>query len=304
MTASGAVVLGGHGFIGRHVCAALRRAGWSPVALGSAETAAGRSLDILLAAHAPAVVVNAAGAVWTRDPGELHAANVVLTERVVAEVAAARPRPRLIHLGSSLEYAPTRVGVPCREDSPTGPATRYGHTKLQATTRVLDAVAAGSLDAVVLRLFNAFGPGAHPASLLGRLAGRLRVAAATRAPVTVPLPRPVAYRDFVDVRDVADAVVAVAPHGPGTGVEGALFNVGSGTALATDDLVRGLVRASGVPAVLVDEPDGPSVRPGGPPWQCADIARARRLGWRPRRAPERTLRDLWTRASHPMNDAP
>ncbi|MGK4906474.1 NAD-dependent epimerase/dehydratase family protein [Streptomyces albus] len=289
-----AVIVGARGFLGSHVCDAFVRACWQVTAPD--RTACDVGLGDLLARVRPAVVVNAAGAVWTANENLLRTANVELPRRLVAAVAALPGPPRLLHLGSSLEYAPTRPGTSCHETSPVGPTSAYGRSKLDGTRTVLEAAAQGRLDGVILRVFNAVGPGVHPVSLLGRIAARLRQARDTgRTPVAIPLPAPVHHRDFVDVRDVADAVVAAA----GARLNGAtLLNIGRGQALGTDQVVRAFSAASGVPATFITPAEAPSGANGfkaaGPSWQQAATSRARSLlDWRPTRPLDRTFRDTW-----------
>src|SRR2546421_302193 len=82
------------------------------------------------------------------------------------------------------------------EDAATHPTTAYGATKLEATHHLLAARARG-LDVVVLRVFNAVGPGAPPTTLPGRLASEMhRSHHIQLGPLS-------GWRDFVDARDVA-----------------------------------------------------------------------------------------------------
>ena len=98
-----------------------------------------------------------------------------------------------------------------------------------------------------------------------------------------------AIRDFVDVRDVADAIVSavVAP------VTGEVINIGSGAATTARRLVQMLIDMSGVPADLREEgEEGPS--PQQTEWQQVDITHAAKLlDWAPWRPVESSLRALW-----------
>ena len=213
------VVVGASGFLGRHVrqraCAAgldVVTAGRSPlpdssahclIDLGAQDPA---RLAGTLSTLAPDVVVNCAGA--TAGPPEaLAAVNVTGTYDLVRAMLMAGRPARLVHLGSAAEYGPGEPGTAVAESAPPRPASTYGATKL-AGTRLVELGRAAGLDAVVLRVFNPVGPGAPDGILPGRLVSEFRRALADGSEVQLgPLD---AVRDFVDARDVADAVIAAA----------------------------------------------------------------------------------------------
>ncbi|MBK0868993.1 NAD(P)-dependent oxidoreductase [Saccharopolyspora sp. HNM0986] len=304
-----AVVVGGSGFIGRHICQALRGSGWNVVVGGrrggsvrGCRTFAVRpgpsrtdELAELVTRSGASVVVNSAGAVWDPTRAAFDDSNVRCAEDLALAVARVQPRPWLVHLGSSFEYAPVPRGTALDEHAPTGPCTDYGKSKLAGTDRVLTLAREHNLPAVVLRVFNAIGPDVPPRSLLGRVVSTLRQAQEANQRAEVSLPTRIQWRDWVDVRDVADAVARAA--GDPFEREPEVVNIGGGVATDTGTLVRELVQISGVAANL----RSPGVvDPGvddGLDWQCADIAHAhRRWGWRPARSLHRTLHDLWDTA--------
>jgi nucleoside-diphosphate-sugar epimerase len=87
-----------------------------------------------------------------------------------------------------------------------------------------------------------------------------------------------AYRDFVDVRDVASAVVAAVFAGPPREV---VCNVGSGVAVPTRALIQLLTEAAGFTGEVQEE-DPPSTKSPGVDWIAADLSRTTEvLGWRP-----------------------
>ncbi|OIJ90057.1 NarL family transcriptional regulator [Streptomyces sp. MUSC 14] len=288
------LVLGGTGYLGRHVAARL---GTLP---GARLLAVGRSRDAdygidlaadpperlakTLAAAAPDAVVNCAGATGG-DPVTLAEANARGPAALCAALREAAPTARLVHLGSAAEYGPGTMGTPVTESAPACPVTPYGATKLAGTV----AVTTSALDAVVLRVGNPVGPGAPVASLPGRTVSLLR--SAGRSPEAVlRLGDLSAHRDFVDVRDVARAVaLAVTTPGPLP----PLLNVGGGSALPVRELVIGLIERSVFQGKL-DEGVNGSARSAPVSWQCSDIGAAERaLGWRPLHGLTDALDALW-----------
>jgi len=292
------LVIGSSSFLGGH----LRRAA---CAAGHTVLTAGRSgdwtvrLDLavdsadrvgaMLAAVAPDTVVNCAGAI-SGSADVLAAANItavhtLVTALLVTEWPGGAP-PRIVHIGSAAEYGGGDAHVPVTEDAPVRPDSPYGVTKLGGTRLVQLARTAG-LDAVALRVFNVIGAGSPQATLAGGAVAQLRQ---LRDGGTLKLGPLGAVRDFVDARDVADAVLTAAtgpalPHG--------LVNIGSGVASPARALVRQLLATAGLDVTVQEDAAG-SARSGWLDWQRADISRAAAdLGWRPRRELAESVRDLW-----------
>ncbi|MEU8828730.1 NAD(P)-dependent oxidoreductase [Streptomyces sp. NPDC048636] len=294
-----AVVVGGTGFIGRHICRALARQEYDVLAMARkpAEAIPGVGFLALDAVAAPVgdiaaavgpadLVVNAAGDSWEGDEERMTASHIPLVDQLVSAVATLPRRPRLLHLGSVHEYGPVPDGTAVGENHPTAPETPYARTKLVGSRIVLGAADAGRIDGCVLRVTNVCGPGTPYGSFLGRLAARLRETdEATPLTLTLVDDR----RDFIDVRDVADAVVRAA----GAPVGGQVINIGQGTATGMRELAGLLISASRVPPHLVREEDAPVHSKGGR-WTQADIRLARTLlGWSPKVPLKESLYDLW-----------
>jgi nucleoside-diphosphate-sugar epimerase len=296
------LVIGATGFLGTHVRQRAAAAGLdvvtasrsAPVALTSMRldlaTDGVPRIAALLAEIKPDVVVNCAGAI-SGPPEALAEANITGPAALVQAMLVAGSPARLIHLGSAAEYGRGEPGVPVDERSATRPVALYGVTKL-AGTRVVEVGQAAGLNAVILRVFNPVGPGAPASSLPGRLAALVSQALASGAPVRVgPLD---AVRDFVDARDVADAVLAAAtaltlPH--------PVVNVGSGHGVSARALVDELLSIAGCAGEVHEDTPG-STRSAEVPWQEADVTQARQdLSWLPRRTLTTSLTDLWEATS-------
>lgn len=243
------LVVGGRGFIGRRVLDALRS---GDPAVGTTrryvdglqhvEAADPDDLHHALDTLQPDVVINAAG-LLTGTAQELQAANVLLVERLLAEVAARDLR--FVHIGSAAE-----LGDPGRSDrvdelAPCNPVNDYGRSKLQGTELVL-AAARDGVHATVARVFNTVGPSQHPAQPVGDVVRRIRDLPATGGTITVGNAEVV--RDFVDVTFVASAVAALAHLAESH----PLVNVCSGVGHSVRELVEALLATHDVRADIID----------------------------------------------------
>ncbi|MEV0242700.1 NAD(P)-dependent oxidoreductase [Streptomyces sp. NPDC050674] len=304
-------VLGGTGWVGRHVCTALAARGDDvlvvarrpaphirPYAFASLDLGhAGRErIAGLLATHRIDTVVNATDALnatdgWARPDEDLDAVNVAAVHRLLAALGDLPWRTRVVHIGTLHEYGDVPPGTLIDEKVTPRPGSAYARTKLAGSQAVLGAVRAGAADGLVLRAANVCGPHPSPASFPGKLVTMLRRALADQEPMTVVLTG--ARRDFVDVRDLADAVVR-AVHSPATGHA---LNIGSGHAVDMRTLVRLFVTAAGHSTDLIEERTRDVAGLGGA-WTRADIRLAGRLlGWSPRIGLAESLGAMWTAAT-------
>jgi nucleoside-diphosphate-sugar epimerase len=186
----------------------------------------------------------------------------------VAEAAAEVGVRRFVHLGSFLVYR--RAERALVESDPIEPGTFRGVAKAAAALWLQQFARETHFPAVELRIFSVYGPG-EPRT---RFIPTLLDAALTSK--TLPLrcgPR----HDFVFVDDVVEAclLAASADVSPGD-----VFNVGSGSLHANEEVVDVARRATGR-AIHVDEGAYPPSPADATHWQ-ADIRAAReRLGWAP-----------------------
>ena len=293
------LLLGASGFLGTHVVRAAellpevdliqhRRRGEVGTAVELDLAAAGSDqLRRLLERVQPDVVVNAVGATGS-DPEMLAALNVGVVELLLEALPGTLPGARLVTFGSAAEYGPTPAGEPIDEMRPARPESAYGRTKLAGTRLVVEARGDGRVDGVVLRVFNPLGAGMPASTLAGSAVRQLRSAMATSG-AAIRLGPLGDYRDFVDARDVADAVLAVAQTGH---LDDPILNVGSGVAVRSRDLVEQLADLAGFRGEVLEEEPIPE-RSGAVHWQQAATDRLRRIGWEPRRTLRDSLMRLW-----------
>jgi nucleoside-diphosphate-sugar epimerase len=300
LTAEQVLLLGASGFIGRHVAAALAASGFgvvsvarrSPPGPSSAGWLVGDLTDAAFVRHAldashPSVIVNCAGASSGSDD-VLWRANVLPVWHLRDELRG-EDAVRVVHLGSAVEYGPVTPGAPISESHPARPLGGYGRAKLEATTAVL--AMAGPGQGVVLRLFNVLGAGLSAESVIGAAAAAIREAQSAQAD-EIQLGALDAFRDFVHVADVADAVVAAVGLAEAADP---VVNIGSGQATLVREAVRRLAGIAGFAGRVAESQALGSRRSEAIPWLQADISRAvSMLGWRPTRTLDQALRDAWS----------
>jgi GDP-4-dehydro-6-deoxy-D-mannose reductase len=202
--------------------------------------------------------------------------------RRVLQLAASLPsRPRVLVVSSSHVYGPVTAEAPrVSEEASLVPRRAYGRTKLAAEVEARQAVAQGSVDAVILRAFQHTGPGQSPRMMLPEWVRQ--IASGGDEPIRVQTLD--AWIDLTDVRDVVRAYRLLALHGR----RGEVYNVGSGTARRSGDILDLLqhVAASQRPVV--------ELCPGFKQDPIADITRLTKLtGWQPRITLEQTIRDTY-----------
>lgn len=291
------MVFGASGFLGSKVCELLERRGVDhrPLTRSTGDpklridlaTDHHHALDTLIGVYEPTVVINAAGATHG-DAIALAQGNVIAVEALLSSLRFNGSNARLVHIGSAAEYGGAPHGTNQDETAELRPGAAYGYTKLAGSELVLRARRHGA-DAVVLRSFNISGPGSPASTLLGRVVRQLGTTDRLQVGSLE------AWRDYVDVRDVAAAVVAASTADAGLPP---VLNVGSGKAFLARDVVHRLVALSGTGAEVV-EGTVHAGHAGSPadsvPWQQADTALiAKHLGWSATIGLDQSLADTWT----------
>jgi GDP-4-dehydro-6-deoxy-D-mannose reductase len=220
--------------------------------------------------------------VATADPLPTINVNVIGTA-AVAEAAAATGTALVAVSSADVYGIPERA--PTAEDVRLHPTNVYAATKVAAES-VLRAMA-GRARVTVIRPCNQVGPRQHPLLAASEFAKRIAEAEAGIADPVIHHGQLDPEREFVDVRDMAAAYEAAATIGD----DGhAVYNVGSGRAVAVGELLRIL---TGLARVRIrTELDPERVRPGVPAVLVLDSSRFRaRTGWSPAIPLERSLSD-------------
>lgn len=202
----------------------------------------------------------------------------------------AEQKPRVLLIGSGEEYGhlPKGVSLVSEETLPT-PGNPYAVSKLaQNHFGTLYARAYG-LPVVMVRAFNHIGVGQSSqfvASDFCRQAAE--IALGLREPV-MRTGNLAAKRDFTDVRDVVRAYTMLAVQGRA----GQTYNVGSGKAIAIEELLYTIINISNTNITV--ETDPAKLRPVDIPEITADITKLRQdTDWQAEIPLRQTLQEMFT----------
>jgi UDP-glucose 4-epimerase len=208
-----------------------------------------------------------------QDPLTSNAVNVDGTLNVL--LAARDEGVRRVVFSSSSSVYGTRRELPVAESQAPDPLSPYGVAKLAAErycvsfSRVYE-----SLESVVVRYFNVFGPRQSPLSQYAAVIPLFITAIAAGAPVVIDGDGEQS-RDFTYVSNVVDGTMlaAAAP-----GVSGQIFNVAASAPASVNHVAETIGRIIGQPVAKQFAPP----RAGDIRDSWADIGRAREsLGWDP-----------------------
>lgn len=243
------VVTGAAGFIGRHLTQLLASEGRASDVVAVSLNGP-RDVDLrdrgaaaaLVRETKPAVIFHLAGLIYSSDLAELYASNVGATEHLLEAVMAHAPECRVVVPGSAAEYGRVDAAhLPIGEDKLPAPLSSYGLSKVWQTFATGYFAARGA-HAVVARIFNLLGPSAPATLSIGAFAQQIRsIAAGGKEPklfVGDLTPR----RDFVDVRDACEGLMALAARPDLRGI----YNVCSGSSLPVSGILEMLIAESGL----------------------------------------------------------
>ena len=292
-----ALVTGADGFVGSHLCQALLAQGYDVVALQCDVRDMAAVREEVLDAQPDCVFHLAAQAFVPQanaDPDETYVVNVRGTATVLSALRALRSSgktARLLYVSSADVYgAQPPQAYPLRETTLPAPANPYAASKLAAEALVLGEVRAFGTDAVITRAFNHIGPGQSEKFAVASFAKQLADIAAGAEPVMY-VGNLQAKRDFLDVRDVVQAYVALAQRG----TSGEIYNVCSETAVSMREILGDLVRIAHVPVEIREDPK--RMRPSDVPLMYGSNEKLRAAtGWKPQIPLRRSLQDVYADA--------
>jgi GDP-4-dehydro-6-deoxy-D-mannose reductase len=228
------------------------------------------------------------------SPQATYEANVAGTAnvaRAIREYAQSERMPRLVFTSSAEVYGKQpETAFPLKEATALAPANPYAASKAAGEMLLLGEAASFGLDVVIARAFNHIGPGQSDRFVVTNFAKQLATIAHGGDPVLY-VGNLEAKRDFLDVRDVVLAYIALAANG----LASEIYNVCSGCAYPIRDALRELIIAAHVPVEVRE--DRSRMRPSDTPLFVGDNRKLRAAtGWEPQIPFRTSIREIYEAA--------
>ncbi len=298
------LITGGAGFIGTHLANALHRQGHYVRVLDDMRSGDASRLDpdifvkrgdvrdvptlwtvlqdVEVVYHLAALVSVPASVLYPRDYNDVNVGGTVALLEACRDVGHVK---RVILASSATVYG-DQEHQPVHEELRPRPAVPYAVSKLAAEHYLFTLGRLVGFQAVALRIFNAYGPGAPlPPSHAPIIPYAMRQISQKGS--VIVFGDGTQTRDFVYIDDVVEALVAAATAPQ---VDGQVINVGSGQETSVNDLVATIGRVvEQRPRILYNREASPGI-----PRLVADLERAHAiLGYRPRVSLEAGLRRFY-----------
>ena len=198
---------------------------------------------------------------------------------------------RLIHTSTSEVYGTARR-VPIDEGHPLQGQSPYSASKIGADKLAESFFCSYDLPVVTVRPFNTFGPRQTGRAVIPTIISQALGAC------TVHLGNLSTKRDFTYVADTVQGFLCAAEA---PGVEGQVFNLGTGQEIAIGEIAQKIIRMVDQPVKIVVDPERLRPEPSEVMRLLSDNSLAReRLGWQPQVSLDQGLEQTiaWIRA-HP-----
>lgn len=223
-----------------------------------------------------------------RKPEECFLNNTGIFLNLVEALRLLGLKSRLLSVGSSEEYGPYPTEkMPLREEYELHPGNPYAVARVaQEQLSRLYAQNYG-LDIVMTRSFNHIGPGQRDTFVVPSFVRQLVELSRKSGDKVLHTGNVEVIRDFLDVRDVADAYCRLLE----TGKSGEVYNVCSGIGTRLHSVIDKIADLLRIEVEILVDPA--RLRPSDNPVMIGDNARLRAAtGWEPRHTLEATLNEM------------
>jgi GDP-4-dehydro-6-deoxy-D-mannose reductase len=221
-------------------------------------------------------------------PAETFAINAIGEINLFESILALNQKPKIQIAGSSEEYGQVFSNeIPMKETNPLRPLSPYAVSKIAQDMLAFQYQKSYGVRAVRTRGFNHTGPRRGDVFVTSSFARQIAEIEKKKRPPVIHVGNLEAKRDFTDVRDMVRAYWLSLEKG----VEGEVYNIGSGQAYSMQevlDLLMSLSRSK-----MEVKVDPARLRPSDVPVLLSDSSKFRALtGWRPMIPFKQTILDL------------
>jgi UDP-glucose 4-epimerase len=228
--------------------------------------------DVECVYHLAARVFVAESVLYPREYNDVNVGGTVSVMEAMRDVGVGVRR--VVFTSSGAVYG-NQTHQPVHEDLEPDPDSPYAVSKLAAEHYVRTIGRRWHIETVILRVFNAYGPGQFAPVYRAPVIPALMKQALTGGSLVI-FGDGTQSRDFVYVDDVVDALVAAATA---DSVDRAIINVGSGQQISINDLAQRISAVTGQSVRLIYS----RAEDSGVPGLVADLSLAReKLGFEPR----------------------
>jgi UDP-glucose 4-epimerase len=235
--------------------------------------------------HLAARVSTQESVLYPREYNDVNVGGTVCLAEAIRDAGV----KRVVFTSSATVYGPQQ-NQPVSEASRPNPTIPYSVSKLAAELYLFALGELNGIETVVLRVFNAYGPGQRIPPAHAPVVAAFAKNMLTGASLVVH-GNGTQTRDFVYVDDVVEALLAAATA---PAVHGEIINIGSGEETSINHLISTLSQvAQRQPDVIYNPQES-----GGISRLAADVSKARQLlGYQPRVSLSDGLQRLLTEAS-------
>jgi len=206
--------------------------------------------------------------------------NIIATLNLL-KASMERSIKKFIYISSAAVYGNPRY-VPIDENYPTNPISPYGVSKL--TGEYYCKVFSNKLHTIIIRPFNVFSARVDPNSSYSGVIPKFILRAKQNL-------CPIIYgdgkqtRDFIHVKDVVGFIEIALKKGK----SGEAYNVGTGKETSILELARLIMNIAGIKGELIFK----KPREGDIRRSCADISKAKKLGFKPKTNLKEDLEEIF-----------
>jgi GDP-4-dehydro-6-deoxy-D-mannose reductase len=288
----GALIIGGTGFVGRHLAHQLSDR--------YTVTVTGREHDIrnsdrilnLVSRSTPDIVVNLAAITTVSEsferPRETYDIGFYGLFNLLTALRSCEFTGRFLHVSSSEVYGFPKSGeLPLTESAPLRPMSPYSVAKAAGEMLCHQWAQAGNFDVLVVRPFTHIGPGQSDRFAVAKFAREIAGIMTGHRPPVVKVGSLRATRDLTDVRDMVRGYDLILQQGQ----HGKICNVCTGCETVMRDVLDELIHLSGKDIAVAEEQT--LFRKAEQQRLCGSYAALNAdTGWTPRTPLNRTLSDV------------